>query len=77
MRKFNCHWNTDESKFFVFWSLAARVIDTDTCIGAYKRRHDAGDEETTNNVSYVPNVLSIQELTDKTKELLTEIDGRK
>ena len=50
-------------------------MDTET--GAHNRRHAASDEETTNNVSYVPNVLSIQELTDKAKELLTEIDGKK
>ena len=42
-----------------------------------KRRHAAVDEETTNNVWYTPNVLSIQELMYKAKDLLTETYGKK
>ena len=49
----------------------------DTGTGAHPQRHAAVDEETTNNVSYAPNVLSVQELVDKSKELLTKIDGKK
>ena len=65
MRKFNCRRNIDKSKFSVFWSAAARVIEMDTCTGAHMQRHAAAYEETTNNVLYAPNVLSIQEIMDK------------
>ena len=50
-------------------------MDTET--GAHNRRHAASDEETTNNVLYATNVLSIQELINKSKDLLTKMYGRK
>ena len=77
MRKFNCPVNIDKSKFSVFWSAADWVIDMDTGTGAHKRRHAAADEETNNNVLYAPKFLSIQELLDKEKELITKTDGKK
>ena len=40
-------------------------------------RHAVSDEEITNNVLYAPNVLSVQELMDKAKELLTKTNGKK
>ena len=49
----------------------------DTGTGAHKRRHAAADEETNNNVLYAPKFLSIQELLDKEKELITKTDGKK
>ena len=67
MRKFNCHGNTYETNVSVLWSAADRVIDMDTGTGDHQRIHAALDEETTNNVLYVPNVLSVQELMDKAK----------
>ena len=77
MQKFNYRENTEKSEFSVFWSKSALVIDMDTCIGAHKRRHAAADEEKNNSVIYAPNVLSIQELMDKAKNLLTKTDGKK
>ena len=61
----------------VFWSAAAWVVETDTGTRDYNRRHATADEETTNNVLYAPNVLSVQELMDKAKELLTKTNGKK
>ena len=77
MRKFNCHGNADETNVSILWSASARVIETDTGTGAHQLIHAAVDEETTKNVSYVPNMLSVKELVDKAKDLLTKIDGKK
>ena len=44
MRKFNCHGNTDETNFSVFWRAAARVIEMYTGTGAHQRRHAASDD---------------------------------
>ena len=49
----------------------------DTGTRTHQQRHVEVYEETTNNVSYVPNVLSVQELMYKAKEILTETDGKK
>ena len=49
----------------------------DTGTGYHQWRHSEKDEETTNNVLYAPNVLSVQEMVDKAKELITETDGKK
>ena len=49
----------------------------DTSTGDHKRLHSAPDEEKTNKVLYEQNVLSVQELIDKAKEILTKIDGKK
>ena len=59
MQKFNCHKNTDETIFCIFWSAAAWLIDMDTGTGAHQRRHAVFDGETTNNVLYAPNVLLV------------------
>ena len=77
MRKFNCHGNTDETNFSVLWIAASLVIDMDTGTGDHQRRHTELDKEKTNNFSYAPNVLSVQELVDKEKELLPKTDGKK
>ena len=77
IRNFNCRGNTEKSKFYVFWGAVAWVIEIDNGTGAYKRRHAAEDKETNNNVSYAPNVLSIQELMDKAKYILTKKYGIK
>ena len=77
MQKLNCCGNTEKNKLSVFWSATSRVIDMDTCTGAHNRLHATADEETTNNVFYAPNVLSVQELMDKAKELLTKTNGKK
>ena len=76
MHKFNCRGNTKRGKFSGFWSAAARVVDVDTGTGAHKRLYAASYEKTTNNFLYAPNVLSVQELMDKAKELLTKTDGK-
>ena len=77
MRKFNFNSNTDYTIVSVFWSAAAQVIKMDTFTVSHQRRQAAVDEETTNNVSYAPNVLSVQELVDKAKGILIETDAKK
>ena len=74
---FNCHGNKDETYFSVLWSAAARVIEMYIGTGDHQKRHTAVYEETTHNVSYAPNVFSVQELVDDAKELLTKRDGKK
>ena len=70
--KFNCCRNTDKSKNYLFWSAVDRVIEIYTGTGAHNRRHATSYEGTTNIISYAPNLLSIQELMEKEKELITE-----
>ena len=77
MRKFKCCGSTDKNKFSVFWSAAAWVIETDTGTGSHTRLHVETDEETTDNFLYAPNVISIQELMGREKDLITRIDGKK
>ena len=49
----------------------------DTGTGVRQWRHAAVYEETNNNVFNAPNVLSVHELVDKGKDLLTKTDGKK
>ena len=76
LHTFNCCGNTNKSKFSVFWSTAAWVVEMDTSTGDHKQIYAEPDEETTNKVLYTPNVLSVQELIDKAKEIITKIDGK-
>ena len=46
MHNFNCSVNTNKSKFSIFWSAAARVIEMDTCAGAHNQLHATSGEET-------------------------------
>ena len=62
--------------FSVFWSAAAWVVDMNTVTRDHNLRHAVSDEEITNNFLYAPNVLSVQELMDKAKELFTKTDGK-
>ena len=49
----------------------------DTGTGDHQRRDNAVDKETTNNVLYVTNEFSVQELLDKSKDFLTKTYGKK
>ena len=52
-----------------------RVIETDNGSGAHERRHAEEDVESTNRLSYAPNVASLTQLINKTMDLL-EKDNR-
>ena len=75
MRKFNIRGNTGVSIFYSFWESCACTLDLENGSGAHHRRHEAGDEETTMNISYAPGILSIPQLIRATVEQL-EKDGK-
>ena len=48
----------------------------DPCTGSHNWRNAAANDETTDIILYAKNVLSIQTIMDKVKELLTQNMGR-
>ena len=48
----------------------------DTCTGSHNWRNAAANDETTDIILYAKNVLSIQTIMDKVKELLTQKYGK-
>ena len=43
IRKFNCHRNTYDTIFSVFWSASDRIIEMDRGTGSHQRRNAAVD----------------------------------
>ena len=74
MCTFNVRGNRDVSKFSMFWDYCATTLDLANGSGAHYRRHVAGDEETTHNVSYAPGILFIPQLVRATVEALEKED---
>jgi hypothetical protein len=75
MRRLNIRGNTDISKYELFWDYCGRALELGNGSGAHHRRKAGTDEETINNVSYAPGILSIPQLMKATEEML-EKDGK-
>ena len=74
MRRLNIRGNTDISTYELFWDYCGRALELENDSGAHHRRKAGVDEETTNNVSYAPGILSIPQLMRVTEEMLEKDD---
>ena len=69
MRKFNICGKNETSKFYIYWKVVIRAMETETAHGAHDRSHAAGDYDNTSRISHDP-FISTNHLIKSTMQIL-------